>query len=540
MEGSGMSEFFEEAELSVGPRAIEAYSRLSYTMWYALAEFIDNSTQSRLNYDSIIDKVLAEEGTPLVVTIEHNKLSKTITIEDNSIGMTKADLLEALKIAHPTKDSKGRSKYGLGMKTAACWIAKRWKVVTTEWGSGEEWTADVNVPDIVNNNGKIRLTTQKLETKDKHYTRIVLSDLNRQIHKRTEETIRSYLGSMYRHDINQGRLTLVFNNDPIAAPDDLPMDSDHEGKAYRRTIDAVINGKKVTGWFGVLRHGAGSRKHGGFSLFQSGRMIQGFPSAWKPRSIFGGEVDEGANNLVAQRLTGVVDLDSGFAVSHTKDAILFQDDEEEKLEAYLIEHTKEYREYAGKRRSAKGSPWSKEKMKDLLDSMKGEFTSDELKDTISSTLLPPLELILSNNKKVVQSVKDEDKLLVLDILPDLKVTVAVQERSENDPHLTIDVGADPGSLLVVINRLHPYYRSLESNEAISECMKQYIYDGIAEYRVMKQASPVNPNSVRRLKHEFLQAGVVRIENEAAAAHQKEVELINGAIAAEPVEQKKAG
>lgn len=36
-----------EAELSVGPKAIDAYSRLSYTMWFALAEFVDNSTQSR-------------------------------------------------------------------------------------------------------------------------------------------------------------------------------------------------------------------------------------------------------------------------------------------------------------------------------------------------------------------------------------------------------------------------------------------------------------------------------------------------------------
>ena len=33
-----------ETELSIGPRAIDAYSRLNYTMWYALAEFIDKTT----------------------------------------------------------------------------------------------------------------------------------------------------------------------------------------------------------------------------------------------------------------------------------------------------------------------------------------------------------------------------------------------------------------------------------------------------------------------------------------------------------------
>src|SRR3990170_4074638 len=91
-----------EAELSVGPRAIDAYSRLSYTMWFALAEFVDNSTQSRLNYDSLIDEAPREEGRPLTVNIVHDRPNKILTIEDNSIGMSKADLVAALRIAHPT------------------------------------------------------------------------------------------------------------------------------------------------------------------------------------------------------------------------------------------------------------------------------------------------------------------------------------------------------------------------------------------------------------------------------------------------------
>ncbi len=82
-----MTEIFE-AELTVGPRAIEAYSRLSYTMWFALAEFVDNSTQSRLNYGNVIDEVLREEGRPLIVSIVHDRPNRTLTIEDNSIGMS--------------------------------------------------------------------------------------------------------------------------------------------------------------------------------------------------------------------------------------------------------------------------------------------------------------------------------------------------------------------------------------------------------------------------------------------------------------------
>lgn len=125
-----MTQNIDEAELSVGPKAIDAYSRLSYTMWFALAEFVDNSTQSRLNYGALVDDLLKTEGRPLTVSIVHNRQTKEITIEDNSIGMTKDDLIAALRIANPTADSKGRSKYGMGMKTAACWIGATWSVTT--------------------------------------------------------------------------------------------------------------------------------------------------------------------------------------------------------------------------------------------------------------------------------------------------------------------------------------------------------------------------------------------------------------------------
>ncbi len=127
------------ADFVIGPQAIANYSRMSYTMWHALGEFIDNSTQSRLNYGGIVDLVLKDEGTPLVVEIIHNRPLKQLIIKDNSIGMTREKLVEALRIAVPTNDSVGRSRFGMGMKTAACWIGKRWKVVTCQWDSGEEW-----------------------------------------------------------------------------------------------------------------------------------------------------------------------------------------------------------------------------------------------------------------------------------------------------------------------------------------------------------------------------------------------------------------
>lgn len=517
----------EETELVIGPSSINAYSRLSYTMWHALAEFIDNSTQSRLNYGNLIEDILKHEGQPLVVEISHDRLARTITIKDNSIGMTKGDLIEALKIAHPTKDSRGRSKYGMGMKTAACWIGSRWKVVTVEWDSGEEWTADVDVVGIANGTSKIPLTP-KAVGKDEHYTQILISGLNRNIQTRTEETIRAYLGSMYRFDLISGNLRLLYNGQEIKAPDEAEFDTDPSGKPMKRDLpDTEINGKKVTGWVGVLKKGG--RKYGGFSLFQNKRQIKGFPGAWKPNSIFGGVDDEGANNLVSQRLVGLLELD-GFEVSHTKDAILFRDDEEEDLEKLLDDFTKDYRDYAAKRRGTKTTTWSKEKIRDLVESMKQEFISPELQDAVNTTILPPLETIVANNQKQLESLTDSEKITTMEVLPDLRVIVSLQEKSEWEPYVTIVAAAEAGTIHVIINALHPYYSSLESSDSLDECMKQYIYDALAEYRVSKLNSKLTPDSVRRIKNDFLKANVLHIENVATATQSGSVETsvaING-------------
>lgn len=512
-----------ETTLSVGPSAIGAYSRLSYTMWHALAEFIDNSTQSRLNYGRIIDEVLSKEGTPLVVEISHDRLRKTLRIRDNSIGMSRDDLVNGLKIAHPTPDSRGRSKYGMGMKTAACWIGERWHVVTTEWASGVEWTAKIDVPSVASG-GSIPVTPREVDA-DEHYTEIVISDLNRNIYGRTEENIREYLGSMYRYDLREGTLKLIYNGEEICSPGENEFDTDEHGSPYKREFETAINGHTVRGWVAVLRKGKGGRKYGGFSLFQNRRQIQGFPTAWKPRAIFGGVDDEGANNLIAQRLTGLIELD-GFEVSHTKDAILFRDEEQEDLEAYLAEITKDYRDYASRRRGdgERGKPWSREKVKELIEGMKKEFTTDEIRDA-AADLLPPLETIVANNQKQVNSLTEEEEAASFDVLPELKVRVWLQERSENDPYLTISAGAELGVLHVIINNLHAYYADIDSPDAKEECLRQYIYDAVAEYQVTKLFGKVNPDAIRRKKNSLLQAKALHAENAAVAIQNDEYEAI---------------
>ena len=161
--------------------------------------------------------------------------------------------------------------------------------------------------------------------------------------------------------------------------------------------------------------------------------------------------------------------------------------------------------------------FGKKKAKDLLESMQKEFVSPELKDTLNTSVLPPIDAIIANNKAQVASLKPTDRVLTLDVLPELHLIVSEQQRSEHDPHVTITADAEPGVIHVIINGLHPYYAGLDSTEALEECFRQYLYDAIAEYRVSKQLGRVNPDSVRRLKNDLLRAKVVQTENAAASS-----------------------
>jgi hypothetical protein len=187
----------------------------------------------------------------------------------------------------------------------------------------------------------------------------------------------------------------------------------------------------------------------------------------------------------------------GFEVSHTKDAILFRDDDEEILEEFLKQQTDDYRRYATKRRNPEKSPWSKDKLKGLVQDLQNEFSSDEMQDVFDTSTLPPLDVIDGNVESLSSSTTDDEKIAKFELKKGLKLVIFVREHSEYEPHVTIQAAAADGTVHVIINGLHPYFTEIESTEAVHECIRQYVYDALAEYRVQKLSSPVTPNSVRR-------------------------------------------
>src|SRR5947207_1849972 len=112
-------------KLIVDNGAILAYRRLSYRPWYAIAEFVDNSTDAYFRKPNrrLLDRAFKAEGTQLEVEVVYDRHSSTLRVDDNSSGMSEAELDDAMVIGRAPKSSGGRSEFGMGMKTAAIWFA---------------------------------------------------------------------------------------------------------------------------------------------------------------------------------------------------------------------------------------------------------------------------------------------------------------------------------------------------------------------------------------------------------------------------------
>ena len=117
---------------------------------------------------------------------------------------------------------------------------------------GEEWTADIDVENIAAGNTKVPLTKKDV-SKDAHYTRITITDLNRNLQSRTDETIKSYLSSIYRFDLQAGRLKIVYRGEEILPPPEDNFDTDMDGKPMKLPFETEIGGKKIKGFVGVLK-----------------------------------------------------------------------------------------------------------------------------------------------------------------------------------------------------------------------------------------------------------------------------------------------
>jgi len=183
-------------KLELGLDVLRSYKRLPYTAWHALAEFVDNSTQSYFNNKDELDKILESEGACLEVNIVYEKDGTgLLRISDNAMGMSYDELVSAMHVGLPPVNANGRSRYGLGMKMAACWYGNNWKIVTKKLSETTEYTVSVDVESAADGDDELRESKVEDLSPDTHYTRIEITNLNRHPQGRTLSKIKEFLPS---------------------------------------------------------------------------------------------------------------------------------------------------------------------------------------------------------------------------------------------------------------------------------------------------------------------------------------------------------
>jgi len=488
-------------ELQVGPEVIRSYKRLAYTPWHAFAEFVDNSTQSYFNHKDELETEYEKNADELTVTIEYNKAKGRIRIRDNAMGMSLDELKNALHVGRPPENTSGRSKYGMGLKTAACWLGNLWHVRTKKLGESVEHRVTVKVNDVADGNNVLPEEHKEGLSPDSHYTIVEIEQLNRLFPGRTVGKIKSFLRSMYREDFRNGTLLLYWGNKQLIWVDDPnKFLKDRAGKPYKKDFRFTVSKKLVRGWVGILARG--SREDAGFSIIHCGRVVRGYPDSWRPESLYG--QFQGSNDLVNQRLVGEVHLDE-FDVSHTKDDILWLGDQEEKVQEGLKKHCTDYQKVANEHRKSRDDSRgpSTVETNTAIDELKVELTSTEMKDAIRVAVIPPQAAVEESTKSIATSIVKTQQAVFVGRLGGISVRLfVVPEMSPNDPYLTLDARNDK-ELIVIVNQAHPHWRQLKGSEGVLNYLRHCTYDGIAEWQCWSKASRIDPDTIKLLKDRLL-------------------------------------
>ena len=492
-------------QVQIGPEIVRSYKRLSYTFWHGLAEFVDNSIQSYRNNRETLDKAYAAAGQRLTVHITYLRTDGgRLIIRDNAMGMSVDELTRALSIGIPPPDTNGLSEFGMGMKTAACWFGNEWTVQTKRLGDETEQRITFNVENVASHD--LDLNHQPVPSSaDTHFTEISITDLNHEIYGRTVQFIKNFLRSMYRTYIQSGELALFFNDDQLTwqSPIEGNLHTEHGQDSIVEFDFSIVQGRKhVHGWIAVLERG--SRSDAGLTQIRRGRVIKGWPNPWRPQSIFGQL--EGSNDLVNQRLVGEVHLDR-FNVSHTKDDILWEGEEEEVVEEVLSHVARPLIAIAlsYRRRGTRGTRPSRPTINAAFGVLEEEIQSDQFLSILNANGDTPRERYEAFSNALIREIPNMESParyplggLILDVF-------LTRQLSERDSYLGIELGNDD-NLSVVINLNHPHVNELNGRIGVLNHLKACTYEGVAQWKVKKSWDSDSPVLIRAIKDSLLRVG----------------------------------
>jgi hypothetical protein len=251
-----------------------------YSVGQAIAELVDNAIDARLADDS------------LVVEVRFHADKGILEVRDNGAGMDEQAAANSIKLAHSSKQNK-LGEFGLGLKTAATSLGKKFQIVTTPRGSDEQYCLEYDEDKWLRDGDwtKHNMRVRKGVVKNTSGTTIRISDLRFNIYPNLPGNIRKDLATRFAPFIENGEVQIKVNT-KWCEPEPLELKTDYcspDGKeAFKLKLES---GNVVWGWRGLLKKGS-ERGEYGFRVFRRGRLVMqsaklGFNPHPEARQIIG-------------------------------------------------------------------------------------------------------------------------------------------------------------------------------------------------------------------------------------------------------------
>lgn len=357
-----MSSF--EIDISPSVTTYELYTIATYTHWFAIGEFIDNSlTSAYKNWEQL--DALYKGKYELIIDIDFDYDKKTLKISDNAAGILKTDIQRSLRAGEPPEDTSLLSVYGVGMKMSSFWFGRSLEIRTFPISSEHGYEVGVDL-DEIKKTRSAKIDVEEIKGKKLPGTDIYIEKIkpDRILHTTGVTKLKLLLASMYRIYLsNPSRKVIIKYNgielnyvDPPILnepywPDREGPEKDKPTVRWERDFTYKTKSNKViTGKVGLLANM--SRDLTGFLLHYKGKGMGGIGSIdsgdeinqqdvrdareyYRPPKIFG---QEGGNRY--QRFVGSFDI-SALGKTSSTDKPNWAGDEEYEFAEALAEFLKD-------------------------------------------------------------------------------------------------------------------------------------------------------------------------------------------------------
>ena len=186
-----------------------------YSVSQAVAELVDNSIDAAL------------ENKALIVEISFDSDKGVVEVSDDGVGMDESTAANSIKLAHSTKKNK-LGEFGLGLKTAATSLGKKFQIFTTQKGSDEEYILEYDEDKWLKNGDwtKHEMKIKSGVDKKRSGTTIRIKDLRFSIYPNLPGNIRKDLATRFAPYIENGEVKIKVNT-KWCEPEPLDLKTDY-------------------------------------------------------------------------------------------------------------------------------------------------------------------------------------------------------------------------------------------------------------------------------------------------------------------------